>query len=194
MNKRIRTRLLIIVSLLGLCVYLFAGFPPDLANIKDRIHLGLDLKGGMELILRVVTDDAVRADTDQTIETVRSVLQKENVHVRQIVRKGNDTFLIDAADPAEERRLRSALSNELADWDWQSPEVPGAHVFLLKGARVTAIRQQAFDQAMSTIRNRIDQFGVTEPVVQRYGGAADYEMLVQLPGIGDMNRIKEVIQ
>lgn len=194
MNKRIRTRLFTIVSLLSVCVYLFAGFPPAVANMKDRIHLGLDLKGGMEIVLRVVTDDAVRADTDHTIETVRSVLQKDNAPVRQIVRKANDMFLIVTADVGEEARLRSALSSELVDWDWQSAEQPATHVLVLKAARVTAVREEAFVQAMSTIRNRIDQLGVTEPVVQRYGDAKDYEMLVQLPGIGDMNRIKEVMQ
>lgn len=194
MNKRIRTRLLVIVSLLSICVYLFAGFPPRPGNIRDRIHLGLDLKGGTEIVLRVVTDDAVRVNTDQTIETVRSMLQKENLVVRQIVRTGNDAFVIAAANVVDDARLRGVLSRELADWDWQSAEDPSAHVLSLKTGRATVIREEAFQQAMSTIRNRIDQLGVTEPVVQRYGDVGDYEMLVQLPGIGDVDRIKEVMQ
>src|SRR6516164_11512125 len=106
MNKRIRTRLLMILSMLAIWISLFAGFPPSLANMKNRIQLGLDLRGGIELVLQVVTDDAVRADTDQTIENLRSALLKEPVHFRQIVRKTNDSFLIVGIEPADESRFR----------------------------------------------------------------------------------------
>ena len=83
MTKRIRVRLLITLFLTLLSVYLFAGIPPSVSKMKDRIRLGLDLKGGILLVLEVVTDDAIRADTDQTIETVRALLQKENVVYRR---------------------------------------------------------------------------------------------------------------
>src|SRR5215510_4196411 len=123
MNRRIRTRLFIIVSLLTVCIYLFGGFPPRVAHMKDRINLGLDLKGGIELVLQVVTDDAIRARTDETIETVRAALQKENIPVRRIVRKSEDTFLVAAIDPNQESQLRNAFGSEMADWDMQaSPE------------------------------------------------------------------------
>ena len=94
MHKSIRTRVIVIVFLTALSVYLFAGFPPGLAHIKDRVHLGLDLKGGTQLILQVVTDDAVRAETDQTTETLRSRLLRENIAFRQILRTGTDAFYI----------------------------------------------------------------------------------------------------
>ena len=194
MNKRIRTRLLMILSMLAICISLFAGFPPSLANMKNRIQLGLDLRGGIELVLQVVTDDAVRADTDQTIENLRSSFLKESVHFRQIVRKTNDSLLIVGIEPADEPRFRRVVTRELADWDLQQAENQNIAGFSLKASRATAIREEAFDQAMKTIRNRIDQIGVTEPVFQRYGGTGSYEMLVQLPGIGDMNRVKDVIQ
>jgi len=71
MNKRIRTRLLIIGFVTVLSVFLFAGFPPSVAKMKDRIHLGLDLKGGTHLVLQVVTDDAIRAETDQALDGLR---------------------------------------------------------------------------------------------------------------------------
>jgi preprotein translocase subunit SecD len=175
------------VSLLTVCVYLFAGFPPGRTNMKDRIHLGLDLKGGIELVLHVVTDDAVRANTDQTIENVRAALQKQNVPFRQMVRKTNDTFLVTGIANAD-------LSSELADWDRHSVDEPDTVAFSLKTSRAATIRQQTFEQAMRTIQNRIDQIGVTEPVIQRYGVTGSDEMLVQLPGTGDMDRVKQVIQ
>src|SRR5215475_4862465 len=192
MNRRIRTRLLIIVSLLTVCIYLFAGFPPSAAHVKDRINLGLDLKGGIELVLQVVTDDAIRARTDETIETVRAALQKENIPVRQIVRKSGDRFLVAGIDPDQESQVRNALGAELADWDMET--TPEGDIYALKAAPAVTIREETLDQAMKTIRNRIDQIGVTEPVIQRYGDATSYQMLVQLPGVGDTDRVKEVIQ
>src|SRR5438552_4198986 len=94
MNKRIRTRLIVIVLLTVFSIYLFAGLPPRQTKMGDRIHLGLDLKGGILLVLQVVTDDAVRAETDQTAENVRSLLQKQNIAFRQILRSGADTFVV----------------------------------------------------------------------------------------------------
>ena len=67
MNKRIRTRLAIILGVTILSISLFAGFPPSLAKMKEKVHLGLDLRGGTHLVLEVVTDDAIRAETDQAI-------------------------------------------------------------------------------------------------------------------------------
>jgi preprotein translocase subunit SecD len=192
MNRRIRTRLFIIVSLLTVCIYLFAGFPPSVAHMKDRIHLGLDLKGGIELVLQVVTDDAIRARTDETIESVRAALQKENIPVRQIVRKNPDTFVVAGIDPNQQSQLRNASAGGLTNWAMHTS--PEGDAYTLKPATAATIRKETVDQAMKTIRNRIDQIGVTEPVIQRYGDASSYQMLVQLPGVGDTDRIKEVIQ
>src|SRR5262249_51709410 len=151
MNRRIRTRLFIIVSLLTVSIYFFAGFPPSVAHMKDRIHLGLDLKGGIELVLQVVTDDAIRARTDETTETVRAALQKENIAVRQIVRKSADTFLIAGIDPNQESQLRSVVGAELADWDMQASAE--GDIYTLKARRAVTIREETLDQAMKTIRN-----------------------------------------
>src|SRR5262245_45440359 len=92
MNRTIRTRLLVTFLLTALSVYLFAGFPPAVSKMKERIHLGLDLKGGIHLVLEVVTDDAIRAETDQAIESVRALLQKQNIPVRQLTRTHTDAF------------------------------------------------------------------------------------------------------
>ena len=71
---------------------------------------------------------------------------------------------------------------------------PEGDTCTLRAARAVTIREETLDQAMKTIRNRIDQIGVTEPVIQRYGDATSYQMLVQLPGVGDTDRVKDVIQ
>src|SRR5256886_15050499 len=81
MRKNLRWKLLFIAVVTLACIAGFAGFPPKLANMKERIHLGLDLRGGIHMILQVVTDDAVNMETDQAVERI-----KEELRLRQISR------------------------------------------------------------------------------------------------------------
>src|SRR4029077_11631074 len=92
MNKRVRARLLITLAVTLLSIGLFAGFPPSVAKMKQKVHLGLHLKGGTHLVLQVVTDDAIRAETDQAIESLRQNLQKENIVYRQLTRTQSNTL------------------------------------------------------------------------------------------------------
>src|SRR2546429_302888 len=102
MNRRIRTRLIIIFVLAAVSGYLFSGFPPSLSTMKERIHLGLDLNGGIRLVLQVITDDAIRAETDRAIESVQTLLQKQNIVARRLSRKDNDTVVVIGVDPAKD--------------------------------------------------------------------------------------------
>src|SRR6186713_1449047 len=99
MNKRIRNRLLVTAGVTALSIFLFAGFPPSLAKMKERVKLGLDLRGGTHLVLQVVTDDAIRAQTDQTIESLRQLLQQNAVVARQLTRAANNQLRIVGLDP-----------------------------------------------------------------------------------------------
>ncbi len=194
MSKRIRTRLLIIAGVTALSIYLFAGFPPSLAKMRDRIHLGLDLKGGTHLVLQVVTDDAIRAETDQAVETVRQNLQKDNVLYRQLARLVNNQFQAVGVDPNKDSDFRRTITDRLPDWDIVSTagDVPNTYTIQLKSAREQEYRNQAVDQAINTIRNRVDQLGVGEINIQKHVGAD--EIVVQLPGVSDPARVKGIMQ
>src|ERR1041385_4640195 len=106
MNKRVRTRLLVVLGVTVLSIALFAGIPPTFAKMKQKVHLGLDLRGGTHLVLQVVTDDAIRAETDQAIDSLRQQLSKSNIAVRQIVRSQTDTFQAVGVDPAKDSDFR----------------------------------------------------------------------------------------
>src|SRR5216110_3444540 len=109
MNKRIRNRLLIVLGVTLLSVWRVAAFPgvvPSIAHVKENIRLGLDLRGGTHLVLQVVTDDAIRAETDQAIDSVRQQLSKSNIAVRQIVRSQTNTFQAVGVDPAKDSDFR----------------------------------------------------------------------------------------
>src|SRR2546427_439767 len=126
MNKRVRARFLIILGVTVLSIALFAGFPPTIAKMKQKVQLGLDLRGGTHLVLQVVTDDAIRAETDQAIESVRQQLQRENIIFRQLTRTQNNTFQAVGVDPAKDSDFRRILNERFTEWDLISTagEVP----------------------------------------------------------------------
>jgi preprotein translocase subunit SecD len=196
MNKRLRTRFLIIAAITILSVSLFAGFPPSFAKMKDKVRLGLDLKGGTHLVLQVVTDDAIRAETDQALESLRQQLQRENIVFRQLTRSQNNEFKAVGVDTAKDADFRRILGERFLEWDLVSTsgDVPNTYTMRLKAANEQAFRTQAVDQAINTIRNRIDQLGVGEVVIQKHGGPGEDEILVQLPGMDDPARVKGIMQ
>src|SRR5215472_2484728 len=195
MTKRVRTRLLVILAVTILSISLFAGFPPSFSKMKQRVHLGLDLRGGTQLVLQVVTDDAIRAETDQAIESLRQQLSKENIAFRQIARTQINTLQAVGVDPNKDGDFRSILNNSLSEWDLVSTagDVPNTYTVRLKPNQEKQYRDQSVDQAIQTIRNRIDQLGVGEVVIQRHGGPGEDEVLVQLPDVTDPARVKNIM-
>jgi preprotein translocase subunit SecD len=196
MNKRIRTRLLIILAVAILAILRVSGLPPTLAKIKENVHLGLDLRGGTQLVLQVVTDDAIRGETDQAIENLRQQLNKENIAVRQLARTQVNTLQAVGVDPNKDGDFRRILNERLPEWDLisTSGEVPNTYTLRLKPNEEQNGRAQSVDQAINTIRNRIDQLGVGEVVIQKHGGPGENEILVQLPDVTDPARVKNIMQ
>src|SRR3989442_6270289 len=196
MNKRVRTRLLITLGVTVLSIALFAGFPPSVAKMKQKVQLGLDLRGGTHLVLQVVTDDAIRAETDQAIESMKQQLQKDNIAVRQLTRTQNNTFQAVGVDPNKDADFRRILNERFTEWDLVSTagEVPNTYTMRLKPNQEQVYRDQSVDQAINTIRNRIDQLGVGEVVIQKHGGPGENEILVQLPGVDDPAPVKNIMQ
>ena len=164
--------------------------------MREKIRLGLDLRGGTHLVLQVVTEDAIRSETDRTIESFRAALQAENTVVRQITRTADDTFSAVGVDPTKDADSRRILTDRFPDWDLISTagDVPNTYTIRLRGNTAQSIRDQAVTQAINTIRNRIDALGVTEPTIMEHGGPGEYEILVQLPGVDDPARVRNIIQ
>jgi preprotein translocase subunit SecD len=199
MNKRIVQRFLVILVVTLVCVWRVVAYPglvPSRDRLKENVKLGLDLKGGTRLVLQVVTDDAIRAETDQAIDAMRQELNKRNVVFRQIARTQINTFQVVGVDPNKDSEFRAALNERFTEWDLISTagEVPNTYTVRLKPAQEQTFREQSVDQAINTIRNRIDQLGVGETIIQKHGGPNDNEILVQLPGITDTARVKSIMQ
>ena len=195
MNKRIRNRSLIIIAVTLVSIYMFAGFPPSVEGQREKIRLGLDLRGGTQLVLRVNVDDALKATTNQTIEALRAQMEKDGITVRQIAPTAADTFEARGVDPAKDSAFRTMIEGGYVDYEITSSQgdVPNTYTLKMRARAADEYRLQAVDQALRTIENRVNSLGVTEPVIQKRGGAGRYEIIVQFPGIDDPEEVKRII-
>ena len=167
-----------------------------MAGVQQNIHLGLDLRGGTHLILQVQVNDAVNAETDQTIERLKDAFKKKNILFGDILKldpvAGPDKITLKGVDIASAGDLRSLVQEQFGEYDLASG-TENSWIVSLKPAREDDIKNRAVAQAIETIRNRIDQLGVSEPVIQEHS-LGSYQILVQLPGVDDPARVKEVMQ
>ncbi len=166
------------------------------AGIQQNIHLGLDLRGGTHLILQVQVNDAVNAETDQTIERLKDALKKKNIAYGDVLKldpaNNPQTISLRGVDLGASGDLRSLIADQFGEYDLVSgPD--NTWTVSMKPTVLATLKSRAVSQAIETIRNRIDQLGVSEPVIQEYG-LGDYQILVQLPGVDDPARVKEVMQ
>ena len=195
MRKKLRWKLAVILAVTVFCILGITGFPPSLSKIKERIHLGLDLRGGMHLILFVVTDDAVNIETDLAVERIKEELRSRQISFSDVRKRDVNHLEIREVDPKNTSDVRAAIDESFQTWDrGELLGVPNSYLLTLKPSVEKQIRSGSVQQAIQTIRNRVDQLGVTEPIIQEHGPADEYQILVQLPGVDDPSRVKDIIK
>jgi len=188
-----------ILGALILCLFALIGFPRNITelkqNVADRIHLGLDLKGGTHMVVQVQVEDAVNATTDQTLERLKDELKKRNIPYSDI-QKTDSTHILIKGVPQERTQDIQALTNEqFSDWDLgRVAGDPNARALALKVSAAAGIRTATVEQAMNTIDNRINRLGIAEPTIAEYGNPGDYELVIELPGLDDPTRVRDIIQ
>ncbi len=161
-------------------------YPP-----KQKINLGLDLRGGMHLLLQVHTEDALRAETDSDLAALLDRAKQQGIANLKAQRTGDSVFTISGATPEQRDALSELAQRYLPRWD-VSRQGEDAMVFTMKPSDVNIVRNAAVNQAVTTIDNRINQFGVTEPVIQPT--TTGHRILVQLPGVDDPERVRRLIK
>jgi len=182
MAKNIRWRVLIILVVIFGSVALF--YPP-----ASKVRLGLDLKGGVHLVLQVHTDDALRLETETTSERVRENLSKAGVSANITVVSPTE-FRVDGVPAGQDAAVRQVGSEIEATFNRSSGA--GSYTFTIKPNIAVQLRDEAVTQALQTIERRVNELGVAEPIVAKQGGGD--QLLVQLPGVTDVNRAKEIIR
>ena len=157
--------------------------------IKDKINLGLDLQGGMHLVLDVEAEKAVESTLDRYVMNLRDAFKKDKIESASVERD-KDNILINLSDTSKEKDVEKAVS-EITDMEKiSSSSGSNRMVYQINGKMRKYIEERAVDQGLETIRNRIDQFGVAEPSIQRQG---DRRIIIQLPGIKDTDRAIQLI-
>jgi preprotein translocase subunit SecD len=181
----LRWKILAIVVVLGLAIWAFT--PPS-----QKVRLGLDLKGGVHLVLRVNTDDALRLESESTAERLRESLRNRQLGSVMVAVTTPTSFQATGV-PADQDAVFRELANEVqTEFDRRSG-VAGTYEFVMKPNIGVQLRNEAVEQALQTIERRVNELGVAEPIVAPHGTGGD-QILVQLPGVTDVDRAKEIIR
>jgi len=183
MAKNLRWKVLIILGVVGLAIWSF--YPPD-----QKIRLGLDLKGGVQLVLRVQTDGALKLETQTTADRLAERLKTATITTSGITVNGPISFTVNGITPDQDGAFRNNLTEVDVNYDRTSSA--GSYTFTLRPNIVVQMREDTVNQALQTIERRVNDLGVAEPLVARHS-AAD-QIMVQLPGVTDVDRAKEIIR
>ncbi len=206
MQKNLKYKWALIVITILVCIYGIIGLPRSkdelVANWHKNIRLGLDLKGGSHLVLQVQVQDAFKAEADNVIERIKENLRKAGINYASIDR--NDPQTIDTADqiqisihgiPVDKTgEFRTIITEQYPTWNL-TPVNSTDYRLNLKASEALVLRNDTLDRSMRTIEGRINGLGLTEPVVQQRGRSnGEAEILIQLPGVDDPARIKQILQ
>ncbi|MBI2963600.1 MAG: protein translocase subunit SecD [Deltaproteobacteria bacterium] len=161
-------------------------FLPDQA-----IRLGLDLQGGMHLVLEVQTEKALEFSVDRSAEDLKRELQSARVAVGGVSRDGSRAIVIDLAEGGKAEDVAGVVKDRFPTLQRVTADVPAGRLrFVVTAKEIERIQEFAVEQSLETVRNRIDQLGLSEPLIQRSGSDS---ILVQLPGETDPDRAKSII-
>jgi preprotein translocase subunit SecD len=206
MRKNVTGRTVVIVATILICVFGIIGFPRSGAglveNLKHNIRLGLDLKGGSHLVLQVHVQDAIKTEADGAIERMKEDMRKQSIDYTSI--DHNDPATVEDAKNIEidvkgipatkTTAFRTLIAESFNQWAL-TPANATDYRLNMRPSEVVALERDTVERSLQTISNRINQLGLTEPTVQQYGQAGtDFEILVELPGVDDPARVREIMQ
>ncbi len=213
MKKRSLPRRSIVIAVVtGLGLYIVfgpRGRRPQLSDFKlsginttlaQNIHLGLDLKGGSHLVMRVKTEAYLKRLAEDNATAAQAAAKDAGFDVKEAradTSAGSYRVVLEAGDASKLDDIRSAVEKklELANrTDWSYSTSGSTITWTLTGAAERALSEQATDQALKIIESRINTLGVTEPTLQRHGAQNSHEILLQMPGIQDPEHVKQLLK
>ena len=202
MNKNLGWKVIVIVATLLFFLFGITGIPDKWSGsglveaLQNRIHLGLDLKGGTHLILQVQVNDAVNVDSDNAVERLKADMRARKINYAEISKpdpiNSPEKIVLKGVPPESRSDLLSVVQDRLPEYDLTSG-AENSWTVSMKPQALADLKNRAVTQAIETIRNRIDQLGVSEPVIEEHG-LGQYQILVQLPGVDDPARVKDIMQ
>jgi preprotein translocase subunit SecD len=169
------------------------GLPAPAWLKAKQLKLGLDLQGGVHLVLRVHTDEALRTSVTTTGEQLREAARTAGVTIGSIRVTSPTTFRVEGVPQDRDAEFRRVADEITAGNFERNPGAQGTYDFSMRPNIANQMRQQTVVQARETIDRRVNELGVTEPNISEYGDTGD-QLLVQLPGVTEIARAKEIIR
>ena len=202
MKKNLKSRVVLIIAVLLIFTYGIFGIPSgftgkDLAaSLTKRINLGLDLQGGVHLILEVKVLEAVSDETDSAVSRLQQDLKGAHLAFSQVYKPDPskpELVRIEGTAPASASAVRSVLDDKFSnEYDIDSANNDTAFTLTMKQPIETALEEKTVQQAIETINDRVNSLGVSEPKVAPYSLGAN-QILVELPGISDTDKVKTAL-
>ncbi|MBI3995802.1 MAG: protein translocase subunit SecD [Nitrospirae bacterium] len=198
MKRGIRGRLLLLSITVLISIIFFLPSTPVYPLLPDwwknvmpsrGITLGLDLQGGIHMVLEVEEEKAVENLVERTASSIKDFLDSEKLPVASVKRVGPSDLIVTLSDPGKKADVAKKIEANYSNFI-QKESQDNDLVYHLREGEVIRIKDSATTQALETIRNRIDQFGVAEPLIQRQGAR---QIVIQLPGVKDSKRAKDLI-
>ena len=185
MYKNLRWKVVAIIATAALAVAAF--YPPE-----DRLKLGLDLQGGIHMVLRVNTEEALTYETETTAAQLQESLTAAGVTTSSVRPVDLTTFVVEGVAPDRDAQFRQLAQDQIGLTFDREAGVGGSYTFRMKPNIAVDRRREAVAQAIQTIDRRVNELGVSEPIVAPYGDAGN-QVVVVLPGVSDIPRAKEMI-
>ncbi|MEN8687100.1 MAG: protein translocase subunit SecD [Desulfuromonadales bacterium] len=184
----------LVLALVSLGPTLFGNNIPDWwRKAFDPIHLGLDLQGGMHLVLGVDVDKAVESRLDTIVDQTEELLREKDVIFKRVDRSSGERVVVTVYDEEAGAQVDAIMGETFPNLETMTFTADGAYLqknYRLSDSEIEAVQEYAVRQALETLRNRVDQFGVSEPTLQRQ---ADNRILIQLPGVKDPQRAIDLL-
>lgn len=202
---KIRAIIILVVTLVG--IYLVIGPRGTLTkgdfswagikqNLAENISLGLDLKGGSHLVMRVKTDDYLKKLTENNAQAAMTALQAANVQAGEssvVTTGGTYSMSIPATDASQTQVVIDEVKKKVDLTNWTESVSGNTVTWSLPSNVQTLLKNQAVEQALKIIESRINALGVKEPTLQRHGAESSGQILLQMPGVDDPERVKKLI-
>ncbi|MDM7924205.1 MAG: protein translocase subunit SecD [Pyrinomonadaceae bacterium] len=167
------------------------------ANLEENINLGLDLKGGSHLVMRVLTDDYLRALTENNAQAAMTAATDAKLPVTgnsSVAENGTYSVTLQLSDGGQAAAVAEEVKKKVDFLNWTEDVSGNSITWSLPSTVQTVLKNQAVEQALKVIESRINAFGVKEPTLSRYGSEASAQILLQMPGVEDPERVKETIR